>query len=577
MDFDAIERLNKVIEDKNEEIQKLNALLEQANNTAKTAVNEVTSYFEEILALMPGHVYWVDRNNVFRGCNDLQAKSARLNSRKEIIGKTNFDMPWQDRAEELNKINNVVMETGVAHTSEEYTVMADGTTIYLSHKMPLRNHHSEIIGLVCVAIDITNRKKMEVALRRAKENAEAANQAKAEFINNMSHDIRTPLCGIIGIAKLLEEQAHAAEEKQYAHWINESAEQLLEFFNGVLEVVSVDKPRENDVNDDVFDLRKNIQDIVHLVHPTIKQKNLELHIEIDEAVPQQIITDGTKLHRILLNLLGNAIKFTESGFIVLKIDMLIQESDYVRLQFSLIDSGIGIEEEYVTKIFKRFFRVNPFYKGGRGGHGVGLHIAQKYVGLLGGEIKVISETDKGSTFYFTLSMKVPNTQQMQQAQKDPTLDNVAEALPTLSLQKIIDACNQLALSPDSPLFLLVEDNIIALRLIEVMVTQAGCRFISVTTGEQAFELIQVKNFDLVITDLGLPGMSGTQLTQSIRQWESTANKKHVPIIGLTAHALDKAINECFQAGMNKVIEKPIHLKEMLEIVHQFVLINKKKI
>nr|WP_232220593.1 histidine kinase dimerization/phospho-acceptor domain-containing protein [Legionella tunisiensis] len=289
------------------------------------------------------------------GCNDLQAKNARLSSRKDIVGKTNFDMPWKDQAEELNKLNNLVMETGIPHTAEEYAVMANGMAIYISQKVPLRNKNNEIVGVLGISLDITERKKMEVALRRAKENAEVANQAKTEFIANMSHDIHTPLSGIVGMSKLLEKQVQDSEQKQYARWINESGEQLLELLKGVLDIVSADNIRESDVQEESFDLRKNIQDISQLVQPTVQMKKIQLHIEIDEAVPQHVITDGTKLHRVFLNLLGNAIKFTDKGSITIKIRVLANESDYVQLRFSIIDTGIGIPDELQVRIFDRFF------------------------------------------------------------------------------------------------------------------------------------------------------------------------------------------------------------------------------
>lgn len=160
MGFDGIEKLNKIIEEKDKEIQRITALLECQKSSSNLALNELQDFYEEILALMPGHVYWLDKNNVFLGCNDLQATNARLKSRKEIIGKTNYEMPWKDQAEELNKLNNLVMETGIPHTAEEYAVMAQGMTIYLSNKTPLRDKQNNIIGVLGLSVDITEQKKM---------------------------------------------------------------------------------------------------------------------------------------------------------------------------------------------------------------------------------------------------------------------------------------------------------------------------------------------------------------------------------------------------------------------------------
>jgi two-component system aerobic respiration control sensor histidine kinase ArcB len=402
MNFEGMEKFRRIIDEKDAEIKRLTVSLEQEQLKLKN----IHDFYESILAVLPGHVYWLDRNNVFLGCNNLQAKDAKLQSRKDIIGKTNYDMPWKDQADELNRLNQLVMDSGMPHAVEEYAVMANGLAIYFSQKTPLRDKNSEIVGVLGVSIDITERKKMEVPLRRAKEAAEVASQAKTEFIANMSYDIYAPLSGIVGLSKLLENKIDNGEEKQYAHWIKESGKQLLELVNGVLDKVSDDLLNETDLNVGIFDLRKKVSGLVNLVFPTAKMKNLNLTLEIDEAVPEKLITDGVKLHRILLNLLGNSIKFTSKGSITLKIKLVVDEKEYVQLKFSVEDTGIGIAEEFQTQVFDRFFQVNPSCKKSHGGPGLGLHIAQNYAIFLGGEIKLESKLGQGSCFYFTLPMKV---------------------------------------------------------------------------------------------------------------------------------------------------------------------------
>lgn len=542
-----MKELQDIIDEKNKEIQRLTQSLEEEKLKFQNELQAVHDYYESIIAFMPGHVYWLDKNNVFLGCNDIQAKDAYLNSRKEIVGKTNFDMPWKDQAEELNKLNNRVMETGIPHTVEEYAVMANGMAIYMSHKVPLRNKNNEIIGVLGISLDITERKKMEVALRRAKESAEVANQAKTEFIANMSHDIHTPLSGIVGMSKLLEEKAQNPEQKQYARWINESGEQLLELLKGVLEIVAADNVRESDVQVELFDLYKNIQDMAYLVRPTVQMKQIQLRIDIDKNVPRFVITDGTKLHKVLLNLLGNAIKFTDRGIVTIKISALANENDYVQLRFSVSDTGIGIPDELQTRIFDRFFRAVPSHKGKHSGYGVGLHIAQKYVGLLGGEIHLESELGKGSTFYFTLTLKVDNSDK----------------------EQLVGSVSNVPMS-NSPLILLVEDNILALRSVEAVVEQAGYQYYSAVDGDHALELLETNDFDLILTDTELPTISGKSFTQYIRSWEKQLHKKTIPIVGLAKKASDEAERECLQSGMNKVLIKPIHLNALQQAVNELI-------
>ncbi len=405
--------------------------------------------------------------------------------------------------------------------------------------------------MLSVSFDITEQKKMEAALRRAKEAAEVANHAKTEFIANMSHDIHTPLSGIVGLSQLLEGRCKNKEEKQYASWINESGKQLLELLKSVLDIVSDEHISTTEVNKEAVDLRQCIRGLAHLVFPTAKMKALELHVAIEDAVPQQVITDVTKLHRVLLNLLSNAIKFTEKGSVTIKIETIVDDKDYVQLQFSVIDTGIGIPDEMQNKVFERFFRVNPSRKGTLGGYGVGLHVAQNYVGLLGGEIKLESKLGEGSTFSFILPLKVFHA-----------VDSSKEIEKTNHLRPIT--------SEDSPYILLVEANSVALRFIESLVMQAGCRFASAADVSHALKLIKSNDFDLIFTEIELPAGSGNQLARDIRKWEQETHRKPVPVIGLTTTPLNEMRESSIDAGMNEIINKPVQLQTIQEIINKFI-------
>jgi two-component system, OmpR family, aerobic respiration control sensor histidine kinase ArcB len=408
MNFEDMEKMRSIIEEKNEEIKRLTTYLEQERLRFKNELQERYEYYESILASMPGHVYWLDSNNVYLGCNDLQAKVADLRCRKEIVGKSNYDILCKEDAEELNRINDLVRETGIPHVVEEYAVMANGLRIYLTQKTPMRNTNNQIIGVLGISIDITEQKKIEAVLRRTKEAFEGASFAKAEFIDNIGQDIYTSICGIIGLVKLLEERTTNLEEKLYLRWISESGNQLLESFNGVVTAFSDEQLNEqNEVNLEICDLRKDIQAILRLILPKVKMKYLDLHLEIDEGLPQQLITDGVKIRRILLNLLSNTVELTDKGSITLEIKVCFHDGEYVQLQFQVLSSFV-VPEELQDKIFNRFFRINSTEDKGRYPYGMGLDIAQNHVSQLGGEIKLTSELEKGSTFCFTLSMKVAN-------------------------------------------------------------------------------------------------------------------------------------------------------------------------
>lgn len=526
---------------------------------------------ENVVKFAPGFLYWKNNDSVYLGCNDEFARLAGLNSRDDVKGKTDFDLIWKERAELYVKIDKAVIESGVAQLDyEEVITLSNNKTITaITNKVPMRNSKGEVIGILGITTDITHQKEVELALSAAKETAEVANQAKSDFIANISHDIRTPLSGIVGMSKLLEEAALSDKERQYARWVNDSGNQLLELLNGVLDVVSADHVKESELHEETFDLYNTIQSIGKLELPALEAKHIKFKVDIEEGVPRYIISDKIKIHRILLNLLGNAIKFTQAGYVKIGVRQLARHKNNVKLEISVEDTGIGIPEEALPHLFDRFFKVNPAYKGIYRGHGLGLHIAQKYVSFLNGDIHVESEVGKGTRFYFTLTLK-PGVKPEQkhddviESTLPPTLLSPAHEERSPLGNNIVNENTSL------PHLLLVEDNNIALRLLETLTNQHGCRFTSATNGEDALELAKHTDFDLIITDVGLPGISGIELTQAIREWEKRVGKKSRSIVGLTAHALQEADTPCLRAGMNKVFQKPIRPEQIELLIKQFI-------
>ena len=270
---------------------------------------------------------------------------------------------------------------------------------------------------------------------------------------------------------------------------------------------------------------------------------MELKANIASTVPRYIRSDRNKIYRTLLNLLGNAIKFTQSGSITLGLECLHIDSTKAHLKFSVSDTGIGIPEEAQAQVFNRFFKVSSSYKGVYNGHGLGLHIAQSYVELLGGHITLTSKEGLGSTFNFDLECELGFIQ-------PKVVNNELKANPLLELSG-----NDLHL-------LLVEDNLIALKTLEFLLGQKGHTFDSASTGEEALALFQKKHFDLLIMDLGLPDITGTTLSQHIRSHEKSLNKSFTPIIGLTGHNQEATREECINCGMNEVFTKPAQIESL---------------
>lgn len=463
--------------------------------------------------------------------------------------------PVKEMAEQILAIGEA------ARFSAQYRVIRpDGQIRWIMDKgFPIYNN-GICCGVTGVAVDITDEKKHELELKKAKEEAEAANRSKTIFIENMSHDIRTPLSGVIGMSSLLIQGLNNQQYKQYAQWIKESGEQLLKLLNGILDVVSADQINENDINKDFFDLSQCVKDIVELETPNAYLKGLAIHSFIDKKIPQFLYSDRIKVHRILLNLLENAVKFTEKGHINISVLLHEWQDEQVLIQFSIQDTGIGILEEQQNKVFDRFHKIMPSSKGIYSGFGVGLHIVLTYVKLLGGTIKLTSKLGEGTRFDFFLPFTYLKEEH------DPSEKNTTKAPFVLT-----ESCH----------VLIVEDNTIALKIAEAIAINAGCEVQTAKDAEEGLALMTSREFDLVITDIGLPGMSGYELTQKIRDWEKQYNKKHSTIIGLTAHTKKHTEISCLSAGMDDVYSKPITNELMATILKKNVVnklapINEKK-
>ncbi|USQ13816.1 response regulator [Legionella lytica] len=505
-------------------------------------INEVYNYLNGIINKIPCYVYWKNRDLQYIGCNQMAADFINLQSTDDIIGKTDFDVfnDWE-LAKEYRATDEQIFATGKAVINEPGQLVNDaGDLIHtLVSKVPIFNQAGEVMGLAGISVDVTD-------LTKAQVSSELANKVKTEFIANMSHDIRTPLTGVVGMAKLLEDNLSDASQKQYAHWLGESGTQLLSMLNGILDVVSADNVNEADVHEEPFDLRQLVHNIEQLERPSTLIKGLDFVASIDERVPSCLISDATKIHRILLNLLGNAIKFTQAGRVEITLDLLAQNETHSLIRFHITDTGIGIPEELQDKIFDRFYRGTPSNKGTYTGHGVGLHIAQSYVALLGGEIQVSSELGKGTSFHFDLSLKTGESRL-----------NIMPSRVSDGMNNNMATASGISPTPKPYKLLLVEDNKIALFTLENLIKLAGYQFTSVMDGESALHLAKNQSFDLIITDLGLPGLSGIDLTRKIREFERELHKEPMPIIGLTAHSEEKIKRSCLESGMNEVFTKPM--------------------
>lgn len=537
------------------EIEKITGHVFEKHLPVNQYVDEIRHFLSSMINRIPCYVYWKNKDLEYVGCNEMAAEFFSLKSSDDIIGKTDFDL-FSDKviAESYREVDREILQHGKPVLKlPQILVRHNGETFHtLVSKVPITSENGSIVGVLGITIDVTKEKQAEIA--------------KTEFIANMSHDIRTPLTGVIGLSEILEKNLTNPLHKEEAHLLYESGNQLLTMINEILEDVRAGSANDMDIHEEAFELRQCIDDLIKLEAPTIATKNLTFTCTVDSHVPQFIVSDRKKIHHILLNLLGNAIKFTQAGGITITVKPLSFTAFHTLLHFSVSDTGIGIPEMQKDKVFEQFFRVNPSYEGNQTGYGLGLHIVQSYVTLLGGHLTLESKEGEGTTLSFDLNCRIGCKENLisNDKCKEPFENQNSE-----SQRSVLVTPSQ---HREDPLqVLLVEDNPVALKVLESFVANEGYRFTSAMDANKALEYVKASRFDLIITDIGLADISGIELVKQIRHWEKINNFFSVPIVGLTGHALETARVECIHAGMNEVFRKPINMQMLKDIMKQFHL------
>jgi len=378
-------------------------------------IDDIIQYYEGIIDCMPGNVYWLDSNGVAIGCNKNVLDMFGLKSMAEFKGLSFEDMSrignWPPEAETSFKKDTLeVIASGKPKINiEEPSIPhVNGSMIYfLTSRVPLRDHKGNVIGVVGISIDITELKNTQQALMKAKKQAESANQIKTEFIRNMQHDVRTPFSGIYSMAKILESKESDLEKKECLSSIADSAKQLLDYCNNILDFSKLESGNLP-LLAKKFNLRQLVNDIIIMEKPPAKIKGLDLIIDYSEHIPSLFISDFYRIKGILINLVSNAIKFTEKGFVKIKLDVAKKIDDtHLILKIYIEDTGIGIPKDKQTIIYEKFNRLSPsdqsFYKGS----GLGLTLVKQFIEELEGEIDIHSAPNEGTTFACTIPMQLP--------------------------------------------------------------------------------------------------------------------------------------------------------------------------
>lgn len=522
---------------------------------------------DNIVANMPGHVYWKDRNGVYLGCNLRQAQSLGFNDAKDIIGKTDFDLPWDKQVAAHFHANDFrIMQSNTTEIFEEESQMDGRKVIVLSQKTPMHDKSGQVIGILGISIDITDRKKMEVELKEAKERAEAANLTKTQFLDNMRHDIRTPLTGIVGFATIISEEINDPNIKEYVENLKASSDALLELLNEILEIIAINAGTIPLTNRK-FNLQDRLSGIIDLYQAKAHEKKIKLTAEFDESLPPYLVGDSLRIHRIILELISNAFNFTDSGCIRLHASVVQEQGQSLILKLMVTDTGIGIPADKQELIFHQFQRLTPSYKGVYKGAGLGLTIVNEFINTLKGEIYVESEFGKGSSFICLIPLKKALVADALGCEKVSFSQPKKPHLSLESTPKIVEHGNK-SLSITSNI-LVVEDNLIAATVAKSLLQSLSCKVDSVADGKSAVTHAQQHHYDLIFMDVGLPDIDGLETTRRIRLQELT-NGAHVPIIALTAHVDEENKQHCLQVGMNAVLIKPLTKEKAQDILNAFV-------
>ncbi len=381
-------------------------------------------------------------------------------------------------------------------------------------------------------------------LRAVKEAAEAANKAKNQFLAVMSHELRTPLNAIVGMSEALTECGLPPRPAACARSIKEAGDSLLTIISGVLDLSKIEAGRL-ELDPAPCSLRELMDSVVHIIRPLCEMSELSFTCRVEPELPDRVLADRGRLRQILLNLLGNAVKFTERGEIRLRVSLISRENDALWLLFEISDTGVGIAGENLERIFEDFTQVDASSTRKYGGAGLGLAISKRLVEMLGGEIWAVSDQGKGSVFSFTLPMT-------QEAAPPAPREIPGEAAPPAA---------------DRPLRILAaDDNAQNLRLIGLMLEDQPHRLVFATDGEEAVALAGARSFDMALLDLRMPGLDGFEAAKAIRERERAENRARTVIIAVTAHALPDELARALDCGCDAALTKPFVKKDLLALI-----------
>jgi len=509
----------------------------------RKGVEEALADETEVLYLLMDNtqdsIYFKDAANRFTRINRAHAHALGISEPEQALGKTDFDFLSRECAQATFADEQQIMHTGRPLVGKmERIRRSDGTTTwYSTTKVLFYDSRRSVAGTLGVSRDITELKRAEEELKAAKEAAEVASRAKSDFLASMSHEIRTPMNGIIGMTDLIFDTELTSDQRECLRMVKVSAESLLTIINDILDFSKIEAGKL-DLDSTEFDLSDSLTESLRMLAVRADQKGLELLCDVQTEVPEIVHGDPTRLRQIITNLVGNAIKFTESGEIRLRVEPLSFEGGMIELHFTVVDTGIGIPSEKQAAIFEAFSQGDNSTARRYGGTGLGLTICRRLVEMMGGRIWVRSEVGQGSQFHFTVCLGVGATRKATLLASEPSL----LGLPVL----------------------IVDDNAASRQILERTLRYWGTEPTSADSGAAAVAALQRAKatghpYTLLITDFHMPEMDGFDLVQQIKERPELSGPA---ILLLTSAGQRGDAARCRELGVSAYLVKPVGPSEL---------------
>ena len=493
---------------------------------------------------LPDSIYFKDAEGRFLRISKAKALRSGLRDPAEAVGKTDFDFFARADAEQAFADEQRIMQSNVSmFGKEEKHVWPDGRQSWVATtKLPLRDKSGNVIGTFGISHDITEQKLAAEAYREAKEAAEAANRAKSNFVANMSHEIRTPMNAILGMTELVLDTQLTRSQREYLTMVHESGESLLGLLNDILDFSKIEAGKL-DLDESTFSLRESLGDTMKSLGLRAADKRLELAWRVAPLTPDALVGDANRLRQVIVNLTGNAIKFTEQGEVLVDVHHQNQSDGQVELDITVRDTGIGIPPEKLATVFGAFEQADPSTTRKYGGTGLGLAISARLAELMGGRVWAESEVGRGSTFHFVARLGLGDPRALELPTHEPVLLHNTRVL-------------------------VVDDNVTNRRILEETLANWGLAVVATSNSSSALLLARQacwenQPFRLLLTDINMPEMDGFELS---RQMKSDRRLQDIVIIALTSGSRLGDSARCDELGIAAHLMKPVKQSELFDTI-----------